>query len=478
LSTLPNSAVLFPDWKQEVNRRVAAHMSGKGQSRGASEAPAHNQPAPGSRAAKAAARVAARYANVPSYSEMLTREARAAVDAAKAAATAAEEAQAAFQYVLDGLEGAAPREDEWKLEPLPESNSGRRAVPAEAPTRHRNPPLTHPAPTIHESITGELAMEEPTSAFSWDLEAGIQQEERAGWDVAFRSAAPAINGLKGGEVDGGDVDGGEGGENVEPIYANLIEFPRPMVAARRARPRRAEGPLAAEGSRPQLSIFEVDPSAISTAPPAASVDPLAPPEWMRTEWPALTEEALPESGSFETRLPIVDRGVMVVEMDRGATLDLDALPGGEFAADDEPVPQPAPAIEAAPLSRRLLVVVVDGALIVAALVAAALVAAPHASKLPGAHVAEFVAALALAAAGFAYHACFLTLARRTPGMMYAQLEIDTFSGLVATRGQRWRRMMAMLVSVLPMGLGFVWALFDDDGFAWHDRLSGTYLRKR
>ena len=303
-------------------------MSGRGQSRGAGEARAQNQPAPGSRAAKAAARVAERYANAPSYSEWLSREARAAVDAAKAAATAAEEAQAAFQYVLDGLEAATPGEEEWKLEPLVERNSGRRAAATEAAARDRRPPLTRPAPTIHESVIGEVA-----SAFSWELEAGIQQEERAGWDVAFRSAAPAIN-----EVDRGEVDGGDEGENVEPIFGNLIAFPRPMVAARRARPRRAEGPLAAEDSRPQLSIFEVDPSAISIAPPA-SVDPLAPPEWMRREWPALSEEALPESRGFETRGPSIDRGVMVEEMDRNmdreATLDLDALPGGEFAADDE-----------------------------------------------------------------------------------------------------------------------------------------------
>jgi len=32
--------------------------------------------------------------------------------------------------------------------------------------------------------------------------------------------------------------------------------------------------------------------------------------------------------------------------------------------------------------------------------------------------------------------------------------------------------------VLPLGLGFVWALFDDESLAWHDRLSKTYLRKR
>ena len=235
MSTLPNSAVLFPDWKQEVNRRVAAHMNGKGSSRGASRAPAPNQAAHSGRAAAAAARVAARYAKAPSYSEMLAREARAGVDAAKAAAKAAEEAQAAFQYVLDGLEADTPAESAWKLEPLPARNSGRRAAPAAAAPTQRKPselPRAHQEPAIHqltivEPAIQEAAIGEPANAAWWALEAGVQQNETARWDVAFRCAAPAIT----------EVDTGEHGETVDPIYANLIEFPLLMVAARRARPR-------------------------------------------------------------------------------------------------------------------------------------------------------------------------------------------------------------------------------------------------
>jgi hypothetical protein len=35
----------------------------------------------------------------------------------------------------------------------------------------------------------------------------------------------------------------------------------------------------------------------------------------------------------------------------------------------------------------------------------------------------------------------------------------------------------MLLSVLPLGLGVMWSIFDEDHLSWHDRLSGTYLRK-
>jgi len=34
-----------------------------------------------------------------------------------------------------------------------------------------------------------------------------------------------------------------------------------------------------------------------------------------------------------------------------------------------------------------------------------------------------------------------------------------------------------LLSLIPMGLGVVWAIFDENRFCWHDHLSGTYLRK-
>jgi hypothetical protein len=35
----------------------------------------------------------------------------------------------------------------------------------------------------------------------------------------------------------------------------------------------------------------------------------------------------------------------------------------------------------------------------------------------------------------------------------------------------------MLLSVLPVGVGIGWSLFDEDRLTWHDRLSRTYLRQ-
>jgi uncharacterized RDD family membrane protein YckC len=482
LSTLPNSAVLFPDWKQEISRRVAAHKSARGVSQDTSvtAAPAHPL---GNRAARAASRVAARFATAPTYSEMLAREARAAVDAAKAAAKAAEEAQVAFQFVLDGLEVAGPATPDWQLEPQPESRS-LRAERATAFTPVHAPELlcSSPDPMAHADA-GQTAA---NSAF-WEIEAGSIQDEPAAYDP------PAHDVVRRHELPGVAGATAEPEDVVKPIYANLIEFPRPMVAARRARPRLAEGPLANSDFAPQLSIFEVDPAAISTAPPLPTEDPSAPPSWMRTEWPAsaaderlpkLDSDVMPLARHSEFAASVVDLGAPFTSAGVAAHPGLDAQTWEEFTAgfwsDAEVATQSvsAPTITVAPLSRRLLAVVVDGALSAALLVLGAFLAVSYVGQLPGVRVFALGAALTFLVAGFAYHACFFTLFRSTPGMWYAGIEINAASGSVPGLKRRWLRLLAMLLSLLPLGLGYIWALFDDKNLAWHDRLSGTYLRRR
>jgi uncharacterized RDD family membrane protein YckC len=471
LSTSLQTAALFPEWKQEVNRRVAAHLRSKTPSAGETAASAENRPARSNRAAQAAARVAARYANAPSYNDMLTREARAAVHAAKAASQAAQEAQAAFQYVLDGLEAATSEEPDWETERISE----RHAAPVVVAPPQKLPQRPH----IHQ---------EAAIAPAWELDTDAQPDETASYEVLPGSNRPSIS-----EVHPGtEAHPGEPDEFIQPIYANLIEFPREMIATRRARPRRAEGPLAEAESAPQLSIFEVDPAAISIEPAPATMEPPAAPAWMRPEWPAMTLEALPPSMNFEALPRSMDFEAVPRSMSleaqpatmnfgaQAATLELEAQPQALLVDEllEEPATKAAPEIEPAPASRRLLAIFVDCTLIAAALVAAAMLAASNVSELPGLRTIELGAGLALVAIGVAYHTCFMILARATPGMRYAGIELNTFSGYTTTRGQRCGRLLALLLSVLPLGLGMVWALFDDGGLTWHDRLSKTYLRKR
>jgi len=143
-----------------------------------------------------------------------------------------------------------------------------------------------------------------------------------------------------------------------------------------------------------------------------------------------------------------------------------------------PLAQPAVRIELAPLSRRVMASMVDGSFILAAFLSVALLFATHASQIPGPRIIGVCSALALLAAAAAYQALFLTLVRVTPGMWYAGIALCTLDGCHSSRAQRCGRLTALLLSVLPLGLGLAWALFDDAHLTWHDRLSKTYLRMR
>jgi uncharacterized RDD family membrane protein YckC len=121
---------------------------------------------------------------------------------------------------------------------------------------------------------------------------------------------------------------------------------------------------------------------------------------------------------------------------------------------------------------------VDGALIVGAFLGAALMALSHVARPPAAKPMECGALAALVLVGLLYQAFFLTLTEATPGMKYARISLCSFDGQRPTRAQLRSRLGALLLSLLPLGLGIAWVLLDDDRLSWHDRLSQTYPRAR
>jgi uncharacterized RDD family membrane protein YckC len=92
-------------------------------------------------------------------------------------------------------------------------------------------------------------------------------------------------------------------------------------------------------------------------------------------------------------------------------------------------------------------------------------------------VIEYGLAVALLLVGGLYEAVFLALTNTTPGMWYARIRLCTLEGKTPTRAQLNARLVALPLSILPVGLGVIWSIFDDDRLTWHDRLSQTYLRK-
>ena len=437
-----------------MNRRLAAHHSRKGFSTAEPKSHSESHPGAGSRAAEAVARVAARYANAPSFSEMLASEARAAVRAAEAASRAALEAQAAAESLLAGLEAgleaAAVVERPRELEVF-HSGAPERALEQawEASVQPAMPAAPNSSQTAERQSFG----------IRWDADMPVREAERAvvrathgprvfensveDWWQSSRSAQ-----------DGRRSDGIEVVEPSQPIHANLIEFPRELVATRKIRPRLAEGSHGGVGnSVGQLSIFEVDPESISTEPAAAeTVAEAEAPAWPGPDWSSihLDEQSLHEQSLEEMAAKAEEAG---------------AVPA-------------AGAFELAPVGLRLMAAVVDGALIMGAFLATAMLAMDKVKALPPIKEIELGSAVTLTVLAVLYQVFFFTLAAATPGMKWARISLCTFGGEKPTRGQRCGRLWAFGLSLLPVGLGVVWTIFDEDHLSWHDRLSGTCVRKR
>jgi uncharacterized RDD family membrane protein YckC len=435
---MPSQIDPSPDsWKQEVNRRVAAHRSRKGvEVVEPSAPPAHH--AASSRAAQAAARVAARYAKAPSYSEALAEEARVAVRAASAAAekaraasAAAQQAHAAAVNVLAGLEEAAQAvENHWPELPCP---AARVTLEGEAVPL----PLPMAPAQLSAPVEPEAAPVAPQDySIRWEPDFEQRHQEQAA------SAQPEPEPELWQQPAAYEPEPIEVVEPGRPIHANLIEFPREIVATRRVRPRLAEGPTADEAMPgEQLSIFEVDPHSVATAPAAGEPAQAEWAEWSSFKLPAKTEEE-------------------------------------EFLLDEaDYLADRARRIEAAPVGLRMMATVVNGSLIVGGFLAIGLLALTHAQELPPMRSLVTDSALGLLLSSAVYLQLFYVLGKSTPGMKYAHLRLATLDGEVPTRGQRLMRLFSVAFSILPLGLGLVWFLFDEDHLCWHDRLSRTYLRR-
>ena len=369
-------------WKDEVNARLAAHRTRR------SRTPDGQSSLPGfesgteknprlKQSDSVAARVAERYAKAPTYSEMLAAQA-AAARAAEAAAEAAAQAHVAAQVVLAGLE-MEQQAQQSAIADIPESHPIHRTTPPE--TRH--PLITEIVDPFEEAIV----------------------------------ATP------------------------QPLPAKLIEFPRELIATRKARPRLAEGPLreeaAPDGS--QLRIFEVEPEAISKEPASAAVLP---------EWHSIRLDARPREEFYEQ----------------------EATEQEAFHPSFELPLQPAT------IGDRLMAGIVDTSLVMIAFLLFVLVFVACTAHPPTGKAALMGAGGALFGLFVLYEWLFFSYLDSTPGMRYAHIALCTFDDENPTRKAMRFRVGARLLSVMSLGLGFFWALFDEDHLGWHDRITRTYQR--
>ena len=411
-----SSSAFSPEWKQEANHRLAAHRARRGRTSLQAALPGMEESEPEKRVSQpgsksVADRVAARYAKAPTYSEMLAAEARNAARAAEAAAVAAGEARDAAQAILVGLDAELLPEE--LKEGLKEE--GTRQLQTLSSSNEPHQKRRWQGPAIVEATDDEDQIEEPV--------------------------AP-----------------------IQPLPAKLLEFPRELVAVRKARPRLAEGPLreeyAPDDVRSQLRIFEVEAEAISTEP---VVEPVFP------EWSAIRLDSPRDA----------DAAVFSSRSSRGTTRVSENEPHSARAEDwvhrnveggfDLP-------LQTAPLEDRFMAGIVDSALVVAGFLVFVLVFAACTAHPPLGKPALIGAAAVLFAFAVIYQLLFFCFGFDTPGMRYAKIALCTFDDENPTRQTIRRRLAAVLLSVSPLGLGILWAFFDDDRLGWHDRISRTYQR--
>ena len=508
-----------PAWKHEVNQRLAAHRNRRGGPQDAGDAQAQQGTRIASgRAAEAAARVAARYAKAPSYNELLAGEARAVVRAAGAAAEAARNAQAAAQAVLAGLESGPIASGSW--EPAPQSavqEVSHSAPPRwqdEAPTAEYEPVYEAPREALRE--THRESLPRAGAQPRWEETLPVPAAGRDLWSEMRVSPAPApayrpSKDYGQGYGYGHETDEGElfpydavGHATVEPVQhlpANLIEFPRELVATRKARPRLAEGPFYdASHENSQLSIFEVDPATLDAQvtvsdTPAATV---APPEWASIELDHHPEPEFVERVHYGRAFaPAVEVAGMAVEampfaapavhrevnergVDGALRVKANNAEAGRKPSQEKAESYATPAVEllVAPMSDRLLAGVVDGALVTLAFLAAAVVVIASTEHPPTGRIALAAAGVGLLLFGMLYQFLFLSYAEEgTPGMRYARIALCTFDDDNPSREQMQMRIPALALSALPAGLGMIWALLDKEKLGWHDRWTRTYQRK-
>jgi uncharacterized RDD family membrane protein YckC len=142
--------------------------------------------------------------------------------------------------------------------------------------------------------------------------------------------------------------------------------------------------------------------------------------------------------------------------------------------------QSASQTDAVTLWRRMAAASYDGLIVTALWFIGTALVMPlsRAAVAPDHPLAELLYRLYLLAIGYAFFAGFWVRDGQTLGMLAWRVKlIQSGNGYTITWKQSLMRYLAALLSWAALGAGFWWCLFDAERKTWHDRLSGTELRK-
>jgi uncharacterized RDD family membrane protein YckC len=380
--------------------------------------PANQPPLPGMEdalsSASIAARVADRYSRLPSWREMLAAQAntKSTVDSPVAAAS---------------VPPAEPSQLAPSIAPT--------TVPSQPAAAAPGPEPYQPDLLLRYSVSSDSL---PAPRYTPPQARAIHPDPAHHEEIAPSPADPLEEAFV---------------EPAWPLPARVITSPRELVAPRKARPRLAEGPLSASPQAETPSVAE-EPQTVTnsteedTGFPVSAVIPASAPPLLDPAGKASPEW---HSIHLDTEAPIREP--------RRSSSAVDELP-----------------LHVASLHDRALAALVDSAFTLCAFLLFAAVFAICSTSFPHGRPALVGAAAALFAMGLIYQLLFFTLTDATPGMRYAKIALCTFDDENPAPPRLRGRIAALLLSALPLGLGFLWAVFDEDGLGWHDRITRTYQR--
>jgi uncharacterized RDD family membrane protein YckC len=130
------------------------------------------------------------------------------------------------------------------------------------------------------------------------------------------------------------------------------------------------------------------------------------------------------------------------------------------------------------LVTRALAVVLDGAILNAGFLVASALVALVASTLSGNGDGAATPVIVIGTGlwlttGALYLLCFWALAGQTPGMRFLGIRLDADGQRRIGLRRALRRLLGVVVAVIPLGLGFLGVVLNDRRRGWQDRIAGT-----
>lgn len=242
---------------------------------------------------------------------------------------------------------------------------------------------------------------------------------------------------------------------VEEDYQTALEPSLISAPALAPEAQAAQAPAVDKLERPAEAAR---PAPLAIVPPAVS----APPATKTVEAKAAAQET-----RARRHIPVV--------ADEAALSQIEAAMHAAVLSNHSHTPETATADDHAPVAKRIASGIIDLLVVAFASTPFAAIIELTNGNWSDVRVAASMGGIVLVLM-FLYLMAATALAGRTWGMSLVSLRtVDAVTGMAPTTGQCIRRAFGYMLSLATLGIGLFYALFDAEGRAAHDHLSGTIV---